>query len=318
MKIAVSIAAVLAVLGAVAGATSAQAQGPGRYGMWGDEPRDAYRAPPSGEYYEDSDYDAEPPSAYDAPPDYRAPPSAYDGPFPNYAYRDNERRGFRRWGGRSYREPEFSTPDRFSYPDDGYGGFDEPPSQRGDGQFDDETSPGVDGAVFQGGARPDIAPVAPPVVGFSGPYAPGSIVINVGARKLYYVNSNSTAYAYPIGVGRQGFSWTGTEKISRIAEWPDWYPPKEMRARKPELPAKMTGGLNNPLGARALYLGNSLYRVHGTNDPKSIGRAESSGCFRMMNGHVVHLASLAQIGASVSVVKSLGPNVATSGAKAFR
>ena len=93
--------------------------------------------------------------------------------------------------------------------------------------------------------------------------------------------------------------------ISRQQAWPDWHPPKEMIARDPRLPDKMTGGLKNPLGAQALYLGNTLYRIHGTNDPKTIGQAASSGCFRMMNEHVLHLASLATVGTPVTVVKQL-------------
>lgn len=164
-----------------------------------------------------------------------------------------------------------------------------------------------------GGSRPYIRPVAPPRVAFSGRYAPGSIVIDTSARKLYYVIGPMSAYAYPIGVGRDGFSWSGSEKVSRIADWPDWYPPAEMRKRRPDLPEKMTGGLRNPLGAKAIYLGNTLYRIHGTNDPKSIGRAESSGCFRMMNQHVLHLASLVKVGTPVTVLRSAKSNrVATS------
>lgn len=156
-----------------------------------------------------------------------------------------------------------------------------------------------------GGARPDINAIAPEVTSFSAPFAPGSIVIDTGARKLYLVRNVGSAFVYPIGVGRDGFSWTGTEKVSRIGDWPDWYPPAEMRKRRPELPERMLGGLNNPLGAKAIYLGNTLYRIHGTNDPKSIGRAESSGCFRMLNGHVLDLASRVAVGADVTVVRSL-------------
>jgi lipoprotein-anchoring transpeptidase ErfK/SrfK len=112
---------------------------------------------------------------------------------------------------------------------------------------------------------------------------------------------------YPISVGREGFAWTGTETISRKAEWPDWYPPAEMRERDWRLPEKMTGGIKNPLGAKALYLGNSLYRIHGTNDAKSIGRAASSGCFRMLNGHIIDLAARVEIGTVVNVVSRLPP-----------
>lgn len=163
-----------------------------------------------------------------------------------------------------------------------------------------------------GGPRPSIAPKSPPIVAFASAYAPGSIVIDTNSRKLYFVIRTMAAFAYPIGVGRDGFSWTGEQKVSRIADWPDWYPPAEMRKRKPELPKRMLGGLNNPLGAKAIYLGNTLYRIHGTNDPKSIGRAESSGCFRMLNAHVLHLASLVKVGTPVTVMKSVrgGPEVA--------
>jgi len=185
-------------------------------------------------------------------------------------------------------------------------------------QFDDTDEPSDDqrAAVgVNGGPRPAIAPQAPPRVAFSGGYTPGSIVIDTSRRKLYYVTGPTSALAYPIGVGRDGFSWTGTQKVSRIADWPDWYPPAEMRKRKPELPEKMLGGLNNALGAKAIYLGSTLYRIHGTNDPKSIGRAESSGCFRMLNQHVLHLASLVSVGTQVTVVHSLGKAPAKVAAK---
>ncbi len=265
---------------------------------WGDEPSWARRAPPPPAYDDDDDDDDVGPQRYAPPPGYqyeRRPPR-----WPQQrAY--SPRGGYGEYGYQAFPEDSYGgqSPNEYAYPDERPGGFGE-------------------GGVADGGARPDVAPVAPPLVAFYGQNAPGSIIIDVGARKLYYVNANATAYAYPIGVGRQGFSWTGTEKISRVAEWPDWHPPAEMRARKPELPEKMTGGIINPLGARAIYLGNTLFRIHGTNEPKSIGRAESSGCFRMMNGHVVHLAQMAQIGADVTVVKSLGPSIATSGAAAVR
>ena len=159
--------------------------------------------------------------------------------------------------------------------------------------------------VRDGGARPHIAPIEPPVVSFAHDFPVRSIVIDTGGRKLYYVLPDNRAYAYSISVGREGFSWTGTETVSRKQAWPDWHPPAEMRERDVSLPEKMTGGIKNPLGAMALYLGNTLYRIHGTNDVKSIGRAESSGCFRMVNGAVLHLASLTDVGTTVSVVTSL-------------
>jgi lipoprotein-anchoring transpeptidase ErfK/SrfK len=156
--------------------------------------------------------------------------------------------------------------------------------------------------LMEGGPRPAIAPEAPPVVALARAEPTGHIIIDSSGRRLFYTLPGNKAYEYPISVGREGFNWTGAEKISRIAAWPDWHPPAEMREREPYLPKKMTGGINNPLGATALYLGNTLYRIHGTNDAKSIGRAASSGCFRMMNKHVVHLASLAEVGTQVRVV----------------
>jgi lipoprotein-anchoring transpeptidase ErfK/SrfK len=156
-----------------------------------------------------------------------------------------------------------------------------------------------------GGPRPYIAPIAAQSIRFPSSYAVGSIVIDTRGRQLFFIKSATEALRYPISVGRQGFSWTGTETISRKAEWPDWYPPEEMRERDPALPAKMTGGIRNPLGAKALYLGKTLYRIHGTNDAKSIGRAASSGCFRMLNGHIIDLASRVEVGAAVTVVHRL-------------
>jgi lipoprotein-anchoring transpeptidase ErfK/SrfK len=163
----------------------------------------------------------------------------------------------------------------------------------------------VGGDVRDGGPRPEIAPVAPATVAFGHDFPAQSIVIDTGARALYFVLPDKRAYRYPISVGREGFNWNGTESISRKQAWPDWYPPAEMRERDASLPEKMTGGLKNPLGAMALYLGNTLYRIHGTNDVKSIGQAQSSGCFRMLNSAVLHLASIAEIGTPVSVVDHL-------------
>jgi lipoprotein-anchoring transpeptidase ErfK/SrfK len=173
-----------------------------------------------------------------------------------------------------------------------------------------ERPPGAFPQLMAGGPRPSIRPMAPPVVSFRSGYESGTIVIDTSGRALYYVIGPGRAYRYPISVGREGFTWRGTEKISRIADWPDWYPPAEMRERDPRLPEKMTGGMNNPLGAKAIYLGNSLYRIHGTNDARTIGYAASSGCFRMMNHHVIHLAGLVHIGSPVHVVSRLPGSVA--------
>jgi lipoprotein-anchoring transpeptidase ErfK/SrfK len=178
------------------------------------------------------------------------------------------------------------------------------------GWGDDDYRPRHYGPRLQsGGERPAIAPLTPRMIAFPSSYPIGSIVIDTKGRQLLFVTSASEALHYPISVGREGFAWAGTETISRKAEWPDWHPPEEMRYRDWRLPEKMTGGIKNPLGAMALYLGSSLYRIHGTNDPKSIGRAASSGCFRMLNGHVVDLASRVEIGTPVAVVHRLPPEL---------
>lgn len=162
-------------------------------------------------------------------------------------------------------------------------------------------SPGLS----SGGGKPSISPRTPQTVSFSNGFSAGSVVIDTQGRKLYYTLSGNSAYVYPIAVGKQGFAWTGVEKVSRIVDWPDWIPPKEMHQRKGGLPIKMTGGLRNPLGAKAIYLGNTLYRIHGTNDSKSIGSASSSGCFRMHNADVVHLAEHVGPGTTVYVMRRL-------------
>lgn len=172
--------------------------------------------------------------------------------------------------------------------------------------------------VLDGGGRPPISASAPPVVAFPNAHGTGVILIDTSNRALYYVLSSTTAYRYPISVGRDGFTWTGTERITRVASWPDWRPPAEMKQRKPDLPDLMTGGVRNPLGAKALYLGNSLYRIHGTNNVGSIGQAASSGCFRMMNSHVLHLAGLAGVGTTVKVMNRLPTAIASKSSPARR
>lgn len=131
--------------------------------------------------------------------------------------------------------------------------------------------------------------------------APGSIVVDTPNKFLYYVKGGGRAIRYGIGVGRPGFEWSGIKSISRKAEWPDWTPPAEMLARRPDLPRHMDGGPANPLGARALYLGSSLYRIHGTNEPYTIGQNVSSGCIRMMNDDVVDLYGRVHVGTRVVV-----------------
>lgn len=162
---------------------------------------------------------------------------------------------------------------------------------------------------MDGGERPDIKAVEPSIVYFQRDEEVGSIIVDTQGRKLYYVLPGKRAYQYPISVGRDGFTWTGTERISRISAWPSWTPPPEMHRRQPGLPITVTGGLKNPQGARALYLGNTIYRIHGTNNDRTVGRANSSGCFRLSNEHVVHLASIAKVGARVTVLQNYAGGV---------
>jgi lipoprotein-anchoring transpeptidase ErfK/SrfK len=185
----------------------------------------------------------------------------------------------------------------------------------GDGFWGDPPRPlvvprGPERSTWSGGPRPPIQRIAPDRIAFPSTYPVGGIVIDHKGRQLFFVESPSQALRYPISVGREGFGWSGTQRISKIVDWPDWYPPADMRERDPKLPVHMTGGLKNPLGAKAIYLGNTLYRIHGTNDPRSIGRASSSGCFRMLNGHVVDLASRVEIGTTVTVVRRLPTRLA--------
>jgi lipoprotein-anchoring transpeptidase ErfK/SrfK len=144
------------------------------------------------------------------------------------------------------------------------------------------------------------------VVSYDTREAPGTIVIDTPNTYLYLVLGNGRALRYGIGVGREGFTWSGVETISRMAEWPDWFPPSEMIARQPYLPRFMAGGPGNPLGARALYLGSTAYRIHGTNDPTTIGHQVSSGCIRLTNENVTDLFSRVRQGTKVVVLPQTG------------
>ncbi len=141
----------------------------------------------------------------------------------------------------------------------------------------------------------------PKEVKYTSDEKPGTIIVYTRRKQLYLVLGNDRAKRYGIGVGRWGFKWSGTEKITRKAEWPDWIPPAEMREREPDLPERMKGGPNNPLGARALYLGNTLYRIHGTSQPWTIGTAVSSGCIRLRNEDVEDLYKRVKVGNKVIV-----------------
>jgi lipoprotein-anchoring transpeptidase ErfK/SrfK len=148
---------------------------------------------------------------------------------------------------------------------------------------------------------PSASPIPRETVSLNASYAPGTIIINTTERRLYYVTGQGQAIRYGIGVGRIGFTWAGTTAVSAKKEWPGWTPPSQMLRRRPDLPRFMPGGIENPLGARAMYLGSSLYRIHGSNEPETIGQAVSSGCFRMTNEDVVDLYNRVNVGAKVIV-----------------
>jgi lipoprotein-anchoring transpeptidase ErfK/SrfK len=145
------------------------------------------------------------------------------------------------------------------------------------------------------------SPIKRQIVDYVSDLKPGTIVVETGERRLYFVLEDDKAIKYGIGVGRDGFTWSGSHRITRTAEWPGWTPPAAMRQRVPDLPAYMPGGPNNPLGARALYIGSTLYRIHGTSEPWTIGQAVSSGCIRMTNEDVIDLYERVRIGARVIV-----------------
>ncbi|HWX85131.1 MAG TPA: L,D-transpeptidase [Xanthobacteraceae bacterium] len=154
-----------------------------------------------------------------------------------------------------------------------------------------------EGTVFELPAR-----LRRQVVNYATREAPGTVIIDTPNTYLYYVLGGGQAVRYGIGVGREGFTWSGTQTITKKAEWPDWTPPPEMIARQPYLPRQMAGGPGNPLGARAMYLGGTVYRIHGTNAPGTIGTHVSSGCLRLTNEDVTDLYSRVNIGTKVIVL----------------
>lgn len=217
-----------------------------------------------------------PPAPLPAYPDYPLPPGSRPYGSPPYAYRDQDP-----YYGGAYPDQE---PRGEAYRP-GYGA----PAQQQDLEL------GVNAG--QRTAALIQNPTSEP---------PGTIVIDTHSRHLYLVRPNGQAIQYGIGVGRQGFEWKGAARIGRKAEWPRWIPPREMLQRRPDLPESMEGGLENPLGARALYLyqGNkdTLFRIHGTNEPDTIGQAVSSGCIRMMNADVIDLYQRVGVGTRVVVL----------------
>ncbi len=161
-----------------------------------------------------------------------------------------------------------------------------------------EPPPGVDHTARDADLPPELRRTP---VSYRSDYPAGTIIVNTNDRFLYLIQSPTVALRYGIGVGRDGFQWGGIHKITRKAEWPDWTPPPEMIERQPYLPRFMAGGPGNPMGARALYIGTTVYRIHGTNAPETIGQAVSSGCFRLVNGDIEDLYARVAIGTKVIV-----------------
>jgi lipoprotein-anchoring transpeptidase ErfK/SrfK len=150
------------------------------------------------------------------------------------------------------------------------------------------------------------------VVNYPTPAAAGTIIIDTAHTYLYYVLGDGKAIRYGIGVGRDGFTWSGAQTVTRMAEWPDWTPPQEMIERQPYLPRWMAGGKGNPLGARAMYLGSTVYRIHGTNAPGTIGTRVSSGCIRLTNADVTDLYTRVTVGTKIIVLSNQGQVVRTA------
>src|SRR5206468_533679 len=160
---------------------------------------------------------------------------------------------------------------------------------------------GTSSGGFLGGGA---SPIPRSTVMYPTNYAPGTVVVNTAERRLYLVLGGGQALRYGIGVGRDGFRWGGVHRITAKKEWPEWTPPSQMIARRPDLPRHMKGGIENPLGARAMYLGSTLYRIHGSNEPETIGQAVSSGCFRMTNDDVSDLYGRVSVGTTVVVLNN--------------
>ena len=161
-----------------------------------------------------------------------------------------------------------------------------------------DVAPGVDHDALAAKVPPEYRRHA---VFYRTEYPPGTVIVNTADRFLYLILGNNVALRYGVGVGRDGFQWGGIHRISRKAEWPDWTPPKEMIDRQPYLPRWMAGGPGNPMGARALYIGHTVYRIHGTNAPETIGQAVSSGCFRLVNDDIIDLYARVPVGTKVVV-----------------
>ncbi len=297
MRITVSFLAIAFTL-AAAGEATAQTYPP-------PMPGDYYAAPPPAYY-------PPPPRPYANPPippaNVGSPGDPYYGQRPPYAYRDANGMLVQPFGpayGEQYDDQ--AGP----YPPPGRPYFGNPDRPNFGGPAGAQSAPG--GSTTIAALPPDDQPERGPprqvppqfrrqLVDYITAEPAGTVIIDTPHTFLYLVLGNGKAMRYGIGVGREGYTWSGTERISRMTEWPDWHPPKEMIERQPYLPRFMAGGDGNPLGARALYLGNTLYRIHGTNQPSTIGHFVSSGCIRLSNEDIEDLYNRVNLGSRVVVL----------------
>jgi len=282
---------------------------PGPYGPYAEPP---YPAPPP---YADAD-PPRPPAGiypeeraaprnygYQYPPDYPAYPGGpYQGPRPGL-------------GAQQAPQPGYGPGPQPAGPQYGYGGSPgepRPPAVTGSTRDPQFASLPPDYQPEEGSPAELPGNLRRQVVGYPTKEPAGTVIIDTAHTFLYYVMGNGQALRYGIGVGREGFTWAGEERISRMAEWPDWHPPAEMIERQPYLPRFMAGGPGNPLGARALYLGKTIYRIHGTNQPSTIGQYVSSGCIRLLNEDIADLYGRVNVGTRVIVLAGRPPKAASA------
>jgi lipoprotein-anchoring transpeptidase ErfK/SrfK len=282
-------------------------------------PPPGYYPPPSG-YYPPDDYDYPVPAHSRAP----VPPGDVGYAQPGYAQPG--------YGQSGYAQPApypAERPAYYGYPDQS-AGAPRPPGGVGGGQGDatgsinqypsnqypSATAPPNNGTVVAGlppEDQPESSPAELPpqlhrqMVAYASAEPAGTIVIDTSHTFLYLILGGGKALRYGVGVGREGFTWSGSERVSRMSEWPDWHPPKEMIERQPYLPRFMAGGEGNPMGARALYLGSTVYRIHGTNQPSTIGHFVSSGCIRLTNEDIQDLYGRVNVGTRVVVLPGSAP-----------
>jgi lipoprotein-anchoring transpeptidase ErfK/SrfK len=305
LRITVSVLAIVFTLTAAAAEAAAQTYPPLM-------PGDYYAAPPP------PYYPPPPPRAYANPPippaNVGAPGDPYYGQRSAYAYRDANGMPVQPFGP-GYGEQIYDDQPS-PYPPPGRPYFGSPDRPNFGGPAGAQQAPGDSAtiAALPPDDRPESGPPreTPPqlrrqLVDYVTPEPAGTVIIDTPHTYLYLVLGNGKAMRYGIGVGREGYTWSGTERISRMTEWPDWHPPKEMIERQPYLPRFMAGGNGNPLGARALYLGNTLYRIHGTNQPSTIGHFVSSGCIRLTNEDIEDLYNRVNLGSRIVVLPGSPP-----------